>query len=168
MARRPPPIWIVLPAVVLVNGALSVAAVRLFRLPPTFMAPTWLTWFVGGLLILVGMAIYGFAIHHLSLRRAFGTEIYASPAESVLITRGPYACVRNPLYLGATIALIGWTLLLRFVILAVATALMIILFVFVAKWEERELLSRLGEKYEAYRRATPVFIPRLPGRKSRG
>ncbi len=168
MARRPPPIWIVFPAVVLVNGTLSVAVVRFFRLPPTFTAPTWLTWFVGGLLTLVGMATYGFAIRHLSLRRAFGTEIYASPTESVLITTGPYACVRNPLYLGATIALIGWTLLLRFVILAVVTALMIILFVFIAKCEERELLSRLGDRYDAYRRATPLFIPRLPGRKRRG
>jgi protein-S-isoprenylcysteine O-methyltransferase Ste14 len=168
MARRPPPIWIVLVAVVFVNGAVSVAVVRHFGLPPTFTAPTWLTWFVGGLLILVGMATYGVAIHHLSLRRAFGTEIYASPAESVLVTTGPYACVRNPLYLGATIALIGWTLLLRSVILSVATALMIILFVFVAKWEERELLSRLGDTYDAYRRATPLFVPRLPGRKRRG
>lgn len=140
----------------------------LFRLPPTFTAPTWLTWFVGGLLILVGMAIYGFAISHLSLRRAFGTEIYASPAESVLITTGPYGYIRNPLYLGATIALIGWTLLLRSVILSVATALMIILFVLVAKWEERELLSRLGERYDAYRRVTPLFIPHLPGHKRRG
>jgi protein-S-isoprenylcysteine O-methyltransferase Ste14 len=168
MARRPPPIWIVFLAVVLLNGALSVAAVRFFRLPPTFAAPTWLTWFVGGLLTAVGMAIYGFAIHHLSLRRAFGTEIHASQAESVLVTTGPYACVRNPLYLGATIALIGWTLLLRSVILAVATLLMIILFVFIAKWEERELLSQLGEKYDAYRRAAPLFVPRLPGRKRRG
>lgn len=168
MARRPPPIWIVLLAVVLVYGALSVAAVRLFRLPPTFTAPTWLSWFVGGLLILVGMAVLGIAIRHLSLRRAFGTEIYASPAESVLVTTGPYAHVRNPLYFGATIALIGWTLLLRSVILAVVTVLMIIHFVFVAKWEERELLSRLGDRYDAYRRATPLFIPRLPGRKRRG
>ncbi len=168
MARHPPYIWILLLAVLLVNGALSVAVVRVFRLPATFTAPAWLAWSVGGLLILVGMATYGFAMRHLSLRRAFGTEIYASPAESVLVTTGPYACVRNPLYLGATIALIGWILLLRSVILTVATALMIILFVFVAKWEERELLSRLGDRYDAYRRATPLFVPRLPGRTRRG
>ncbi|MFI5179794.1 MAG: methyltransferase family protein [Thermoanaerobaculia bacterium] len=167
MARHPPPIWILLVAVVLVYGALSVAVVRVFRLPSTFTAPAWLTWIVGGFLILAGMAIYGFAIRHLSLRRAFGREIYASPAESVLVTTGPYAYLRNPLYLGAAVALIGWSLLLHSVILAVATVLMIPHFVFVAKWEERELLSRLGEKYDAYRRATPLFIPRLPGRKHR-
>ena len=168
MARHPPPIWILLLAVVLVYGALSVAVVRLFRLPVTFTAPAWLTGIVGGFLILAGIVVLGLAIHHLSLRRAFGTEIYASPAESVLVTTGPYAYVRNALYLGAAVALIGWTLLLRSVILTVATALMIILFVFVAKWEERELQSRLGNTYDAYRRATPLFVPRLPGRKRRG
>lgn len=167
MARHPPPIWIVLLAVVLVYGALSVAVVRLFRLSLTFPAPTWLTWFIGGLLIVFGMAVLGFAIHHLSLRRAFGAEIYVSPAESVLVTTGPYAYVRNPLYLGATMALIGWTLLLHSLILAVATALMVLHFVFVAKWEGRELLSRLGDRYDAYRSVTPLFLPRLPSRKRR-
>ena len=168
MARHRPPIWIILPAVVLVYGTLSVTVVRLVGLPYTFPAPIWLTWFIGGLLIAVGMAVLGFAIHHLSLRRAFGAEIHASPAESVLVTTGPYAYVRNPLYLGATIALIGWTLLLHSFILAVATPLMIIHFILVAKWEERELLSRLGDRYDAYRRVTPLFLPRLPNRKSRG
>jgi protein-S-isoprenylcysteine O-methyltransferase Ste14 len=142
--------------------------VRLVGLPLTLPAPTWFTWFIGGLLIVAGMAVLGFAIYHLSLRRAFGAEIYASPAESVLVTTGPYAYVRNPLYLGATIALIGWTLLLHSFILAVATPLMIIHFVLVAKWEERELLLRLGDRYDAHRRVTPLFLPRLPSHKRRG
>lgn len=161
MSRHPPPIWIVLLAVVLVYGALSVAVVRLLRLPKTFVAPNAVTWLGGVGLIGIGLAVLGWAIRHLSLRRAFGVEIYASPAESTLITSGPYAYVRNPLYLGVTISLIGWTLLLQSVVLAVATALMIMHFIFVAKWEERELLSRLGAKYDNYRRDTPLFVPRL-------
>lgn len=168
MTRHPPPIWILLLAVVLVYGAVSVGLVRLLRLPESFVVPPWLAWSAGGLLILLGTAFLGYAIHHLSLRRAFGAEIYASAAESVLVTSGPYAYVRNPLYLGATIALIGWTLLLRSVILVIATVFMIIHFVLVAKWEERELLSRFGDRYEAYRRVTPLFLPRLRGHRPRG
>ncbi len=168
MARHPPPIWILLLTVVLVYGAVSLGIVHFFRLPPSFPAPGWLRWFVGGLLIGVGMTVLSSAIHHLSLRRAFGVEIYAPPAESVLVTTGPYAHVRNPLYLGATIALVGWTLLLHSTDLAVATLLMIIHFLAVAKWEERELLSRLGERYDTYRRSTPLFIPRLRGLKRHG
>ena len=72
MTRHRPPIWIILPTVVLVYGTLSVAVERFVGLPLTFPAPAWLTWFLGGLLIVVGMTVLGFAIHHLSLRRAFG------------------------------------------------------------------------------------------------
>ena len=134
MARRPPPIWIVILAVVLVYGAVAVGLVRLLRLPESFPASPWLTWPVGGLFVLSGTALVGFAIRHLSLRRAFGTEIYAPAAESVLVTTGPYAYVRNPLYFGAAIALIGWTLLLHLVVLVVTTVLLIIHFVLIAKW----------------------------------
>ncbi len=167
MARHPPPIWIALLAAVLAYGGISIGLVRLLRLPESLAAPAWLTWLVGGLFAGLGMALVGLAIYHLSLRRAFGTEIYAPPAESVLVTTGPYAYVRNPLYLGATIALVGWTLLLHSVVLVVATILMIIHFLLVAKWEERELRARLGEKYEAYRRATPLFFPRLRRHRQR-
>ena len=114
------------------------------------------------------MALLGAAMQQISLRRAFGTEIYAPPSESVLVTGGLYAHVRNPLYLGAAIALIGWTLLLRSVILIVVTALMILHFIFVAKWEERELLMRFGDRYDAYRRLTPLFFPRFRNRRNRG
>jgi protein-S-isoprenylcysteine O-methyltransferase Ste14 len=121
----------------------------------------------GGSLILLGTALLGWAIHHLSLRRAFGREIHAPASESVLITDGPYARVRNPLYLGATIALVGWTLLLRSNILVICTLFMIGHFLFVARWEARELASRLGPEYEAYRRATPAFLPRIWNRRRR-
>lgn len=161
MARRPPPVWIILLGVIFVYGAAAVALVRLLRLPSDFPAPAWLRWSVGGFLIVAGTALVCLAIRHLSLRRAFGTEIYAPARESTLIATGPYERVRNPLYLGATIALVGWTLLLHSVVLVVVTVLMILHFVCVAKWEERELLARFGDTYDAYRKATPLFLPKL-------
>ena len=167
MARHPPPIWIALLAAVLAYGAVSIGLVHLLQLPESFAAPGWLTWPAGGLFAGFGTALVGYAIYHLSLRRAFGAGIYAPRAESVLVTSGPYACVRNPLYLGATIALIGWTLLLRSVLLVAATVLMVIHFFLLAKWEERELRARLGERYEAYRHATPLFVPRFRSHRSR-
>jgi len=97
-----------------------------------------------------GLLLRGWAAGHLEKNRQ-------------LAVSGPYAHVRNPLYLGAIVALIGWTLLLRSVVLAIATGLMVIHFAFVARWEERELLSRFGEAYEAYRRVTPRFVPRPGG-----
>ncbi len=160
MARRVPPIGIVLLVVVLVYGAISVLVVRLLQLPYGLSLARPFVWLGVGL-IGIGMGVLGWAVQHLSFRRAFGAEIYASPGESTLITTGPYAYTRNPLYLGASIALIGWTLFLQSVILAVATGLMVFHFFFVAKWEERELLSRFGKTYASYRASTPLFIPRL-------
>jgi protein-S-isoprenylcysteine O-methyltransferase Ste14 len=167
MIRRPPPIWFFLLAVVLVYGGLSVLMVRLLRLPDTFSGPVLLLRGGGGSLILLGTGLLGLAIRHLSLRRASGCEIYAPPSESTLVTTGPYACVRNPLYVGVTIALLGWTLLLQSNILVIATLMMIGHFMLVARWEERELRSRFGDRYDDYRRATPAFLPRFRGRGPR-
>jgi len=168
MARRPPPIWILLLTVVLVYGAASVGIVRALDLPESFAIPGWVRWGVGAILIVGGMALLTAAIRHLSLRRAFGLEIFAPAVESALVVSGPYAYVRNPLYLGAGIALIGWTLVLHSVILVVATAFMFVHFFVVAKWEERELSIRLGKPYESYRESTPLFFPRLFGGTRRG
>ena len=166
MRRRPPPVWLFLLSVILVYGALAVLAIRLLGIPDTLPAPAAFARVAGGLLVLLGTGLLGWALRHLSLRRAFGLEIHAPLSESRLVTTGPYAFVRNPLYLGAAIALVGWTLFLRSSVLVVATLLMIGHFLFVARWEARELSARLGAEYEAYRRATPSFIPRFPRGRS--
>ena len=167
MSRRPPAIWLVLLSVIFGYGALSVLIVQLLNLPNTFPVPIALSRLLGSALIVVGISLLVWALHHLSLRRAFGQEIYAPQTESALVTSGPYVYVRNPLYLGAAIALIGWTLLLQSTILIVATLFMLGHFVLVARWEAQELSARLGPDYEAYRRATPAFIPRTLGRGQR-
>jgi len=167
MSRRIPPVWLALLSVILAYGFLGVLVVRLLGLGDTFPAPVALARVSGALFVVLGMWLLGWAIHHLSLRRAFGREIYAPPSDSTLVTTGPFAYVRNPLYLGAAIALVGWTLFLRSTILVVVTPLMLVHFALVARWEARELSSRLGPRYEAYRRATPSFIPRRPPRTGR-
>jgi protein-S-isoprenylcysteine O-methyltransferase Ste14 len=71
---------------------------------------------------------------------------------------GPYRLVRHPLYVGwitmfwATPALsIGHML---FASLMTAYILVAIYF------EERNLVGEFGEEYEAYRRTTPMLVPR--------
>ena len=77
-----------------------------------------------------------------------------------LITSGPYAYVRHPVYLGMDLAALGgiliyqtWTLVFLFLC---ALAL-----VFRARREEAALSNRFGEAWEIYARRVPAWTPRL-------
>lgn len=79
-----------------------------------------------------------------------------------LSTGGPYAYVRNPIYLGSILAGYGlaaltgdpWMLLLAAIAFSV-------LYVTIVPAEEHFLRSAFGEKYAEYARAVPCLIPRL-------
>jgi protein-S-isoprenylcysteine O-methyltransferase Ste14 len=79
-----------------------------------------------------------------------------------LITGGPYAYVRNPIYGGTIILGFGMAALigdpLGFGLAALAFAL---LYFGIVPAEEEFLLHQFGADYERYRRAVPRFIPRL-------
>jgi protein-S-isoprenylcysteine O-methyltransferase Ste14 len=77
-----------------------------------------------------------------------------------LITHGPFAIVRHPMYLGIGAAAVGglmiyrtWTLVflaVNFLGLAVR-----------ARREEQALVAEFGEEWRAYCRRVPAWIPRL-------
>ncbi len=99
-------------------------------------------------------------LRSLTMRRAFGDELYMTKEESHLVTTGPYAYTRNPLYFSGTILLIGWTLLLRLTFFLILTMLFLVMFGFAIKWEEKELAERFGEEYLLYKERVPLFFPR--------
>lgn len=118
-----------------------------------------------GALIAAGLALRAWAAgcagHHTR-----STTIEA-PA---LTTSGPYAHVRNPIYVGSILAGFGlagltadpWMLLL-------CAAAFLVLYATIVPAEERFLAGAFGEKYAAYARAVPRLIPRLtpwPGRSN--
>jgi protein-S-isoprenylcysteine O-methyltransferase Ste14 len=77
-----------------------------------------------------------------------------------LITEGIYSKIRHPFYLSILIlflgiAVISWNLYgLLFLILALMAIIRI-------RKEENELIAKFGEKYEKYKKETPMLIPRL-------
>jgi protein-S-isoprenylcysteine O-methyltransferase Ste14 len=80
-----------------------------------------------------------------------------------VVAVGPYRWVRNPIYLGALLIVLGeaWlflsaALLLYAGILAVAFHLLVI------GYEEPRLRARFGDGYVCYRRAVGRWIPRRP------
>ncbi len=82
--------------------------------------------------------------------------------DEVLSTGGPYAFVRNPLYLGSLAIATGFTLLLRSSLLLVPLlAGFILAYRAETRREEKALRQKFGTAYDEYRQAVPSWIPRL-------
>jgi protein-S-isoprenylcysteine O-methyltransferase Ste14 len=78
-----------------------------------------------------------------------------------LVVRGPYRYVRNPMYLGAGLALGGAAILFQSSPLAFyAAGFLLVTHLFVLLYEEPALGRAFGEEYERYRREVSRWIPR--------
>lgn len=94
----------------------------------------------------------------------FGTVGRGTPAPfdppRRLVMRGPYRFVRNPMYLGAGLALAGASLYFRAPwLLAYTAAFFVVTHFFVVLYEERRLSRTFGPQYEAYRTRVRRWIP---------
>lgn len=78
-----------------------------------------------------------------------------------LVVRGPYRLIRNPMYVGAGVALLGAGLFYESVQLAGYTGLfLIVTHLFVVLYEEPTLRRMFGNDYEAYCRRTGRWWPK--------
>jgi protein-S-isoprenylcysteine O-methyltransferase Ste14 len=85
-----------------------------------------------------------------------------------LVTGGPYRFVRNPMYIGATLALAGAALFYRSWGLATfAAAFWAITHLFVRGYEEPTLERMFGDEYAAYQSRVRRWWPRVH-RRGRG
>lgn len=79
-----------------------------------------------------------------------------------LVVRGPYRFVRNPMYLGAGVALGGAALFCgSWILLGYMGLFFVATHGFVAGYEEPTLLRMFGEEYEAYCRRVRRWWPGL-------
>ena len=77
-----------------------------------------------------------------------------------LVARGPYRFVRNPMYLGATLALSGAALFYRSpALLGYAAAFILLAHLFVVLYEEPTLRRTFGADYDAYCHRTRRWWP---------
>jgi len=79
-----------------------------------------------------------------------------------LITGGPFAYVRNPIYVGTMVLALGMALLIgdKWAIVC-ATLTLAVLYVVIVPAEEAFLQRRFGEAYGRYCAAVPRLFPRL-------
>ncbi len=78
-----------------------------------------------------------------------------------LVTWGPYALVRNPLYVGNGLIGAGWGILAGWkALLLFAAAFFVLYGVLIVPWEETFLRTKFGREYENYASRTGRFFPR--------
>jgi protein-S-isoprenylcysteine O-methyltransferase Ste14 len=102
-----------------------------------------------------GLALRAWAAGHLAKNRT-------------LATTGPYAWVRNPLYVGTLLAAAGLALAARAAGLASLFAAVFLLVYLPVIQLEEEHLRKLFPEYEAYARRVPALLPRPPRDRAAG
>jgi protein-S-isoprenylcysteine O-methyltransferase Ste14 len=137
-----------------------------FYVPPfTFMVFTFykeweedlIVWPLGMMIILVGVSFRLWATKHIGRRMP-----WMNKKGKNLVRTGPYAIVRNPLYIGNIIIASGLSIFSELIwMVPILIFYLFILYHLVVLYEEKKLLGRWAEEYRAYLTEVPRWIPRL-------
>lgn len=136
--------------------------VQKLRVPIGIVVAAGFGWFahpsVGSLLAglplaVTGLVLRGWAAGHLRKNQK-------------LTTSGPYAWVRNPLYVGTLLAAGGCLIAAAQPVLAWVTLVAFLLIYTPVVEQEEQHLRKLFPEYEEYARRVPQFVPRLPHDRS--
>lgn len=112
------------------------------------------TWVAASVIFAVGLWIRIWAQQHLHFRLKVGMS---------LTSTGPYALMRNPIYIGNTLICIGLVVASGLLWLVPIMLLVCMLtFTFVVRFEELYLLARYGEPYVEYMKEIPRWLPKWP------
>lgn len=86
-------------------------------------------------------------------------------APKIFVAVGPYRYVRNPMYMGGLLLLLGFGLYEHSVsILLMALTLFLVVHLMVVLYEEPTLRKLFGESYDQYCRTTRRWVPGLSSR----
>jgi protein-S-isoprenylcysteine O-methyltransferase Ste14 len=115
---------------------------------------------LGSLAIFLGAYIYFRSAWEFAVR-GLGTPAPIAPTK-FLVVSGLHRYVRNPMYLGVALVILGESALFHAPHLAgYAMVMLLTAHVFVVLHEEPTLRRQFGESYEEYCRSVPRWIPRF-------
>ena len=158
-------------AAVALRGAVVVAAfvslwvwlavlVRRFDAVLAVAVPSWLQP-VGWVVLVPGTAI-ALSCVVVFVTRGRGTPAPFDPPRR-FVAGGPYRYVRNPMYLGAILSLLGSGLAVGSpAIILLAGGFWLLAHTFVLVYEEPALERRFGAEYVRYRARVNRWLPRIP------
>ncbi len=127
-----------------------------------FFLPAWLRW-AGFVLGILSVAFWMWTQIHLDTQWSAQLQLRR---EHHLVTTGPYARVRHPLYS----AMFGWGIALALLtanwIFTAICVLMVIGLLWRVPKEEQMMLESFGDEYKTYMQHTGRFFPKLGFRKA--
>ena len=134
-----------------------------WQMQPAFLGIEVLRW-LGAVMIVVGVPMLLSAIAWFAKE---GVKPYP-PIERV-ITTGPYAYTRNPMYAGVVLIMMGQGLLFGSRAVFIYGVCWLIAFVvFEQTIDDPFITKRMGQAYVDYCNDVPGWIPRRPGRRLQG
>jgi protein-S-isoprenylcysteine O-methyltransferase Ste14 len=122
--------------------------------------PSGVLMWMGGIVFLIGAAIYFRCAWQFAVC-GLGTPAPIAPTK-FLVTTSLHRYVRNPMYIGVAMAILGEAAVFRSMHVAeYAGVMLLIAHTFVVLCEEPTLQRQFGESYEEYKRSVPRWLPRL-------
>ncbi len=144
-----------LAAVGLLTGVLASIDVTRITLQATWLL--WLLEVVGLLLYVAGFALMSWAL--LTLGRFYQLGGTAPRPEDQMVTDGPYAFIRHPMYTAALSISLGLSLALQSLAFLCVFVIYIALMFGLIPLEERELEKAYGAGYALYQQKTRMLVP---------
>ncbi|SMC44344.1 methyltransferase family protein [Sporomusa malonica] len=85
--------------------------------------------------------------------------LYRAQRKGVVATSGPYAYVRHPQYIAFIAVMTGFLIQWPTLLTVLMYPVLIRMYVWLARQEEKDALEQFGEEYASYAAVTPGFIP---------
>lgn len=89
--------------------------------------------------------------------------LYRAQREHKLALSGPYARVRHPQYIGFVLIMFGFLLQWPTILTVAMFPVLVVMYGYLARREERDMEAQFGEAYRQYAAKTPRFIPKWGG-----
>jgi protein-S-isoprenylcysteine O-methyltransferase Ste14 len=87
--------------------------------------------------------------------------LYEAQRQHRLATTGVYAYVRHPQYVGFILVMLGFMMQWPTVLTLAMFPVLVVMYVRLARSEERTAIAEFGSEYARYKRKVPGFFPRL-------